>query len=156
MKKLFLCTILSSFIFSNTSSAQGRNKPKQSILLTTYLQLKDNLVKSDSTAARLAARDLVVLFKESVLNIPVNIKSSILIEAEAMSISDDLQMQRAKMPALSELMFTLAKQISLTHQPIYQQYCSMQNATWLSLEKEINNPYYGSEMLICGEVKATL
>ena len=27
---------------------------------------------------------------------------------------------------------------------------------WLSIEKEIKNPYFGSKMLKCGEVKGTI
>ena len=40
---------------------------------------------------------------------------------------------------------------------IYLQHCPMADnengADWLSLDKEIKNPYFGASMLKCGEVK---
>ncbi|RYF85874.1 MAG: DUF3347 domain-containing protein, partial [Chitinophagaceae bacterium] len=44
----------------------------------------------------------------------------------------------------------------LSDKPVYVQYCPMKKATWLSSEKQIRNPYYGSSMLTCGEVTETL
>jgi Cu(I)/Ag(I) efflux system membrane fusion protein len=32
---------------------------------------------------------------------------------------------------------------------------SNKGAYWLSLEKEIRNPYYGQAMLTCGEIRDT-
>jgi hypothetical protein len=44
-----------------------------------------------------------------------------------------------------------------TSQKLYQAYCPMYNnnkgAQWLSVTKEIKNPYYGSKMMDCGEVQ---
>ncbi|HNK84737.1 MAG TPA: mercury transporter, partial [Flavobacteriales bacterium] len=42
--------------------------------------------------------------------------------------------------------------------PIYLDHCPMYNggADWLSREKAIKNPYYGSSMLTCGSVKETI
>ena len=43
---------------------------------------------------------------------------------------------------------------------VYIQFCPMadnnKGAYWISLEKEVRNPYYGEAMLTCGEVNATL
>ncbi|MBW6481523.1 MAG: efflux RND transporter periplasmic adaptor subunit [Vicingaceae bacterium] len=43
---------------------------------------------------------------------------------------------------------------------LYIEHCPMANENnggyWLSLEKEIKNPYFGKKMLKCGEVKATI
>ncbi|RYG53246.1 MAG: DUF3347 domain-containing protein [Chitinophagaceae bacterium] len=43
----------------------------------------------------------------------------------------------------------------LGDKPVYLQYCPMAKASWLSNENEIRNPYYGTAMLTCGEVKKT-
>ena len=46
--------------------------------------------------------------------------------------------------------------ITGTSKKLYQAYCPMYNnnkgAQWLSDSREIQNPYYGSEMMKCGEV----
>ncbi|MBX3463002.1 MAG: efflux RND transporter periplasmic adaptor subunit [Planctomycetes bacterium] len=39
---------------------------------------------------------------------------------------------------------------------LYVQHCPMAEADWLALEPEIRNPYYGSSMLACGEVRREL
>jgi hypothetical protein len=53
-------------------------------------------------------------------------------------------------------MASLAKSVKLTTEPIYQAYCPMKKANWLSNDKAIKNPYYGSAMLTCGKVVETI
>jgi hypothetical protein len=53
-------------------------------------------------------------------------------------------------------MIVLAKAVKLSSDPIYEAYCPMKKASWLSSEKVIKNPYYGSAMLTCGSVRDTL
>jgi hypothetical protein len=65
-------------------------------------------------------------------------------------------MQREKFATLSTNMFALAKTMKLSAEPVYQQYCPMKKASWLSNNKAIKNPYYGSAMLTCGSVKETI
>lgn len=45
--------------------------------------------------------------------------------------------------------------ITGTETTLYQQFCPMYDngSAWLSTEKEIKNPYYGSKMLNCGKVQ---
>ena len=42
--------------------------------------------------------------------------------------------------------------------PVYLDHCPMYEggADWLSRDKAIRNPYYGSQMLTCGSVKETI
>ncbi|EKF53808.1 hypothetical protein I215_15663, partial [Galbibacter marinus] len=42
-----------------------------------------------------------------------------------------------------------------TENTLYQQFCPMYDggSAWLSLSKDIKNPYYGSQMLNCGKVQ---
>jgi len=32
-------------------------------------------------------------------------------------------------------------------------YCDMAKASWLQMDRKIRNPYYGKEMLECGEIR---
>ncbi|HEY4936494.1 MAG TPA: DUF3347 domain-containing protein [Puia sp.] len=64
--------------------------------------------------------------------------------------------QREHFASLSLNMYTLAKSVRLSSQPVYQDYCPMKKAYWLSAEKEIRNPYYGNQMLSCGSITNTL
>jgi Cu(I)/Ag(I) efflux system membrane fusion protein len=44
--------------------------------------------------------------------------------------------------------------------PIFELYCSMafnnRGAIWLQQDEDIRNPYFGAQMLKCGEVKRQL
>ncbi|SFZ94778.1 Protein of unknown function [Flaviramulus basaltis] len=40
-----------------------------------------------------------------------------------------------------------------TDKTLYLDYCPMKKVSWLSETKDIKNPFYGSEMLTCGNVK---
>jgi hypothetical protein len=45
--------------------------------------------------------------------------------------------------------------ITGTKNTIYEQFCPMYDggSAWLSINKEVSNPYYGSKMLKCGKVQ---
>ena len=45
--------------------------------------------------------------------------------------------------------------ITGTETTLYQQFCPMydKGSAWLSMSKDIKNPYYGSKMLTCGKVQ---
>jgi Cu(I)/Ag(I) efflux system membrane fusion protein len=53
-------------------------------------------------------------------------------------------------------MVEMSEYVQPLDKPVYVQHCPMadnnKGADWLSLEKEIRNPYFGSSMLTCGEV----
>jgi hypothetical protein len=64
--------------------------------------------------------------------------------------------QREHFDLLSRDMIDLVNATG-SSQTLYKDFCPMYNnkkgAFWLSETKEIKNPYYGKEMLECGEVK---
>ena len=53
-------------------------------------------------------------------------------------------------------MWKLVKPSDKVNQPVYYQYCPMKKAYWLSKEEKVINPYFGSAMLTCGEVKQVI
>ena len=76
-------------------------------------------------------------------------------DAEHIADTKDASHQRDHFMPLSENMYALIK-VSKNETEAYYQHCPMANegkgANWLSIESEIKNPYYGSEMLKCGRV----
>jgi hypothetical protein len=76
-------------------------------------------------------------------------------DAGAIATAKDLKKQREVFANLSNNMVAVAKAVKLSVQPVYQQYCPMKKASWLSSEKTIRNPYFGSAMLSCGELTNT-
>ena len=82
--------------------------------------------------------------------------NALLKDASHISESKDIKHQREHFANFSANMFVVAKAVKLTSEPIYEVYCPMKKAYWLSSDKAIKNPYYGSSMLTCGSIKETL
>ena len=157
MKKILLSVALFATALVQQSFAQETSKAQPSPLLTSYYNLKDALVSSNATAAAASSAAFVKALndidKETVKD---ESRNALLTDANAISLSKDLKLQREKFATLSTNMFALAKTVKLSADPVYQQYCPMKKASWLSDNKAIKNPYYGSAMLTCGSVKQTL
>ncbi len=157
MKKIFFMVALFATVFVQHSFAQVNTKAQPSPLLTSYYNLKDALVSSSATAAAASAAELAKAINEADKEtVKDESRNALLIDATAISQTKDLKVQREKFATLSTNMFALAKTGKLSTEPVYQQYCPMKKASWLSNNKSIKNPYFGSAMLTCGSVKETL
>lgn len=132
-----------------------------------YFALKEGLVKSSpettSSHAKALLAELNSLEKDKLPeNIqPIWMKTAIALkkDAEAIASARDLETQREHFMRLSENMHSLIVVTEMDN-PVYYQHCPMANngkgAYWLSKDKAIKNPYYGSQMLSCGSTKETL
>lgn len=116
-----------------------------------YIALKDALVKSDSATAKTASGKLSAAMKQ------VDGCEPTAKIADSLSNAGSLEAQRKHFTLLSSELIPLIKHTSIKSGNIFVQFCPMANsakgAYWLASEKEIRNPYYGDEMLECGEVK---
>jgi hypothetical protein len=129
----------------------------------SYFAVKDALIKSDSklTAAK-AATLLTAITAVKMDNLKSNehtvwmkVVKKLTADAKSISATTDLKKQRETFKSLSKNTYDLIK-VSSPDQPIYKQYCPMADADWLSKEKAVKNPYYGSSMLTCGNVVETI
>lgn len=138
---------------SSTSSADIKDESTQQVY-NQYLKLKDVLVSSDAGAAKEAAKEL-----SSALSKVDGCENTAALAAK-IADSSDLKEQRVHFTALSADVIDLMKHTDVRSGTLYIQYCPMANegegGSWLSAEKEVMNPYYGDEMLNCGEVKETI
>lgn len=157
MKRILFLVAIIATAFVQQSFAQDNTKVTSPQLLTAYYQLKDNLVKSNPAATAASANVLVQSINDADKEIlKDDVRISLLKDASAIAQTGDIKIQREKFSTLSNNMFELAKSVKLSTEPVYQQYCPMKKASWLSNDKAIKNPYYGSAMLTCGSVKTTL
>lgn len=151
--KLMLAGSL-SFIISFGCFAD-KNQQTQSVL-SSYLQIKDALVKTDSKAASTAAKNMMAVLGENKDDLSKKLKTN----AEQIMESGDIKVQREHFNKLSENMYALVKDSSINDKTLYKQFCPMAfnntGAFWLATEKEINNPYFGDMMLHCGMVREEL
>ena len=144
-------------MFSQKSYAQQAQQALLSQLLSDYYNLKIALVEGNAGTASLKAHDLVKTINGidykviSEGNIAVLLK-----DAGKIAESKELKKQREYFSNFSDNMIAVAKAVKLSDKEIYLQYCPMKKASWLSSEKAIKNPYYGSSMLTCGQVTETL
>ena len=74
--------------------------------------------------------------------------------------SSDIEVQREAFITFNPAFYKVVKAFGLVDIQAYYQYCPMANddngAYWISEQKEIRNPYFGDEMMECGESKDTI
>ncbi len=138
---------------TNTVSAKNEISIKDErklAIFTNYVDLKNALVKSDAANAQKTAAVL-----KSSLAAYEGCEPTAEI-AQKIASSNNLVVQRKDFTALSADIIALLKSTEIEKGTIYVQHCPMANkgdgGDWLSIEKEIKNPYYGNEMLECGRV----
>ena len=133
-----------------------------------YFELKDALVSTNGINA--AARsselfDAINAVKMDALSPEVHtvwmkVFSNLKEDAEHIADTQNTEHQREHFTSLSKNMYALMKVAKSDTTPTYFQYCPMANeghgANWLSKEKTIKNPYFGSKMMSCGSTKETL
>jgi len=140
--------------------AQGNHIDK---ITSSYMGVKNALAASNSRLAKTRAIDLLgqlsVTPKElqpAQQRVYSGIAAKLKGDTRDLIYTASLNMQRARFQSLSNDMYTLLSTLKLNTTTVYQQYCPMKKAYWLSESEEIRNPYYGEKMLECGTVSATL
>jgi hypothetical protein len=145
MKKSIV--VLAVMFFGYASYAQNTVT-----LLNNYFSVKDALVQGDYQAAA----EAIHIFYQAVKNDKDLAGKTDLVKAtEKIDKAKDLKSERNAFNDVSVAMWNIVKKSGQLQHPVYYQYCPMKKGYWLSHEKEIKNPYYGSSMLNCGEVVAT-
>lgn len=134
---------------------------KAEAILTAYFNLKDALVADDESKAK----ELGASLEKSLENLDVSKYTDaqklelkdIIIDAKehAEHISKSpIAHQREHFKVLSKDIIDMVT-ITGASNKLYEQYCPMyeKGSAWLSMNKEVRNPYYGSKMLKCGKVQ---
>lgn len=132
-----------------------------------YLILKDALISSDAEKVSLTANSLNKAYKlinskqlkeehyEKWIKESENLNLSLSKLVKTKTVSS----QRKAFSLLSKSSFELIKYFRIGQESYYH-FCPMANnnegAYWLSDSKEVRNPYFGDEMLECGELKTTI
>jgi hypothetical protein len=161
MKPFFLVLAFIAVLSVQPGFAQDK---QQQALLTSYYDIKNALVSSDAAAAALKAGDFLkavngldlTSFHGAEATAFKTYKEKLSFDARHISESKDLAHQREHFASFSVNFHKLAKSVKLSAQPVYYDYCPMNKTYWLSASKEIQNPYYGKQMLDCGSVTETM
>lgn len=147
------------------TGVQKENQLKS--VFDNYFNVKDALVKSDGNATAIASKELISAInavKMDKLEMDVHmiwmkVVNQIKEDAEHITDTKDVKHQREHFMTLSKDIYALIK-VSKNETTVYYQFCPMANdgkgANWLSKEKAVRNPYYGSMMLSCGKTVETM
>lgn len=130
-------------------------------VIADYMTLKEALVSTDKEAAANAGNRMVASLQSFVIsgyNVSQQKELQDIIanateHAEHIGKSE-MDQQREHFKTLSKDMMDMVA-ITGTDATLYQQTCPMydKGSAWLSMEKDIKNPYYGSKMMTCGKVE---
>ena len=133
----------------------------------SYFAVKDALVRTDGATASTSSKTLFTEInnvKMDKLSMDVHMAwmkvfENLKEDAEHIADIKDIGRQRDHFISLSKNIYEVMK-ISKQETPTYYQFCPMANdgkgANWLSKENAIKNPYYGSQMLNCGNTVETI
>lgn len=157
MKKVFLASALIAFALTQSFAKNTTKLSQPSQLLTQYYQIKDALVAGNATVAASNAEAFLKIANSIDFKVISEGNINALVkDATIISATKDISKQRAQFANLSANMVTLAKALKLSGDAVYEIYCPMKKANWLSDSKTIKNPYLGSAMLTCGKVVDTI
>lgn len=133
-------------------------------LYDAYFELKNALVKDDLKTAKKASEKMksslnkinMSLFGADSHNLYMTYNSNLKQELQHLPHVEKIENARQKFQAISETMVAMSQSFEPLENIIYVQFCPMadnnKGANWISLDKDIKNPYFGKSMLTCGEV----
>ena len=133
-------------------------------VLIDYLALKDALVETNRDEASKIGRKLESSLSSFNLNSFTSEQQEELKDIIADAKEHAEHIGKSEMDHQREHFKTLSKDImdmvaiTDTESTLYLQFCPMydKGSTWLSMSKDIKNPYYGSKMLTCGKVQRVI
>lgn len=150
-------------IQTETTPLEVADSSQLQTVYDAYFTVKDALIKSDAKLTSAKAKDLLTAItavkmdklKSDEHMVWMKVMKKLTADAKSISATTDLKKQRETFKSLSKNTYELIK-VSKSTVVIYKQYCPMADADWLSKEKAVKNPYYGSSMLTCGNVVETI
>lgn len=152
----------------DTLAAQVPANPKAdqfNALFAAYFALKDALVASDAKKAATHASELSAAVKAVQMELMatelhgawMQVMEPLANISRGIAAKKDIEAQRKAFAELSPPMLALVK-VAPRPEPVFYDHCPMYEggADWLSRDKAIKNPFYGSQMMTCGSVKETI
>lgn len=140
----------STEIAAADSSSVKLADPKVQSIYNDYIVLKNALVNTKFDDAKKSA----TVLRASLANYAGCENTAIV--ADKIISAKDIADQRKEFTHLSNDVIAMFKTADLKSGSIYVQHCPMANngdgGDWLSSRKNIQNPYFGDEMMECGAV----
>jgi len=150
------------------ASVDGGVKDQVGAVYEAYLRMKDHLVAGKGDAAQASAQKVVdALSQVDVTKLTSEQKAffdqhagRVKQHAQALAGSSSVEEQRSQLDMFSTSTYALVKAFKAHDETLYLQHCPMANKDqgghWISQTSEVRNPYFGDQMLKCGETRETL
>lgn len=166
MKNLKTIILSLTFLIAFTSVKAQAPASSSAVnnVITSYLALKNALTADNNEQAKAKAKELFAAVGAVPADkfIPEQKKlwtanvEKLEFDSRHISESSAIDHQREHFTSLSKNMYAVVKGLKLNTVTIYEQYCPMKKATWLSESNVVKNPYFGKQMLTCGKTTETL
>jgi Cu(I)/Ag(I) efflux system membrane fusion protein len=158
---------MSNEVMIDKSKISTKFKQQLGGVVKQYLLLKDKLVndnadiQSNVKALQQSLKNVdMSLVMEDAHNVWMATLKSMDKDLKLLSKAVNIDEQRTIFLTISKSLSNATQKLGVemaANQSLYLEFCPMANSDkggyWLSTEKEIKNPYFGSKMLKCGEVK---
>jgi Cu(I)/Ag(I) efflux system membrane fusion protein len=130
-------------------------------LLQDYLRLQTKLVADDAAGAKRSFADVQSAAKVEALPLPAERRAAIERAAAQGASAANIAAARSAFAGVSDaLLAWLSAAENPLSQPLTVVHCPMaldgKGSRWLQLGSQVKNPYFGAEMLTCGDVERTL
>ena len=159
---LFSLTLLVAI--TSTQAQEVTASSSVNNVITAYLAVKNALAADNNEAAKSKAKELLAAigvvpadkFSAEQKTLWAKYTDKLQFDSRHISESDAIDHQREHFTSLSKNIYEVVKGLKLNTTVVYEQYCPMKKATWLSETSAIKNPYFGKQMLTCGKTTETL
>jgi len=165
MKILKITSLILVLVFS--FSLLKATPPVNNIdkITNAYLGIKNALAAGNGTLAQAKGKELLDALstdatkglnadQQKILN---SYLDKLKFDSRHISEVGNVDHQREHFESLSKNMYEVLKGLKVNTSTLYEQYCPMKKAYWLSESPTIKNPYYNDkEMATCGKTTATL
>lgn len=157
-------------VVENTDTVMVNDETKAHVsdLLNQYYDLQSALVGNDIEKAKSAGEKMyemiasfdIASLQDNIATGYKDIANKIQNNAQVISEVEDIEVQREHFASITDGMYKMVKTYDANEEAVYYTHCPMafdnNGGYWLSKDKEIKNPYFGSKMLKCGSVKETI
>lgn len=139
---------------AHSHEAQGYHDATEGVPATAiarYIQIQETLAADSMEGVRDRAEELVIAF--------AGIEADVAEASRRLAQSADIDGARRHFETVSNLLIASLQDKGPAEGEYFKAHCPMafenRGASWIQADTTVNNPYYGSRMLRCGEIRET-
>jgi hypothetical protein len=142
MLRMVLPAIAPLLVLMANPAIAAPRKSAISDILAPYIQIQESLAADKDTGVKEAAKKIIELSSGN---------EKLSASARKLRAASDIKTMREEFKKLSEPIVAWAKKVKPAGHIVV--YCSMAPGRWVQKEGAVANPYYGAEMLECGDIE---